>query len=225
MASAEPVVRLTWGVGQHRWCPPAFDDLPATPGSLLPAYVTVVGHEDSHTDWRLEFEMFPADGGAYPDAWRVDSLGCALDALAMFFTPPPIETCLAPFYPASLSLLAPRTSTRFDPLTNRLRISVWVGIAPPHTDPNPTAIYVLGTFVFDHARSVIGAADGETACGDVERTFCVRLNEASYLDSGGTWKPWIVDPAVISANGVSGSPCGVVAAVPSTWGTIKARYR
>ena len=68
--------------------------------------MTVVGHEDSHTDWRLEFEMFPADGGAYPDAWRVDSLGCALDALAMFFTPPPIETCLAPFYPASLSLLA-----------------------------------------------------------------------------------------------------------------------
>ena len=226
-ALASPEVRFTWGVGQYRWCPPASTDQPVFPGTRLQAYVTLIGHDAPHRDWRYELEMSPADGGAFPDAWRVDSLGCAAESgLTTYFQPPPIETCLRHFYSLAHpgSVIAPRMESRFDAATNRLRISVWVGIEPGHEQPNPAAVYVLGVFAFDHAQSVVGASDGSSTCGGVERPFCIRLVSASYLDPVGNWIPWAIDPSIISANGAGGPPCFVTPANSTTWGFLKVRY-
>jgi hypothetical protein len=92
-------------------------------------------------------------------------------------------------------------------------------------DPSPSSLYTLLILVFDHGSSVGGAGDGTTACGGVERPFCIRLVEASYLDADGNWVAWPIDPAVVSSNAGDVMACAAVPARPSTWGAIKARYR
>ena len=102
---------------------------------------------------------------------------------------------------------------------------MWVGIDPIHEDPHPDRIYTLGTFVFDHAQSVVGDGDGITTCGGVDRPMCIRLVAGTYLDPSGAWITWPIDPSLISANAGDAAACLTVPARPATWGAIKAQYR
>jgi len=104
-----------------------------------------------------------------------------------------------------------------------MRLSLSMGMNPLH-DPVPQWVYALATVVFDHALSVNGPGDGETGCGGVERSICIRLVEARYRAADGTWVEWAIDPGLISTNAGVAS-CIALPAHPATWGAIKAQYR
>jgi len=223
MTRAEPLVHLTWGVGPFHWCEPAMLDRVVLPGSRPEATVWLLGHDAPHADFRLELELYPGDGGPFPDAWRFDSLGCAAAGeLLLTDLPVPYETCLRYFGPRGVHLRD--RSVRFDAEAQRLRITWW-SVYVPHLDPNPLFVYALLRLGFDHTASVTGPGNGTTTCGGVERALCIRLLHAQYLDLEGAWVPWTIDPSTISANAGSPAVCFTVPAAPGTWGRIKAWYR
>jgi hypothetical protein len=244
-AGAAATTSLSWDA-----CAPIQRDAQPIPGKTeYRLHLTVTGFDVGHMgyDIRLWFsgEQFcPAQGieSSVPDAWRFDVDGCGAGTeIGLSFDSPPDAGCPpiaqgGPFY--HTRSLRYGFEENSGPLLE-LRVSADYGGG--YVTPDPNVRYLLATFVFDHAGSVVGPGTPGATCGGLEGPVCFTTWWPSTLSCSPTGRSgvWYYrasdgqpvdfgadDPyATFGAPGAGPVHCfAVVPARNATWGAIKSRY-
>ena len=219
--AANGTVDLSWDVCS----PPVTDKTTTAPGTYM-MVASELGNDMFTTGYQIR-AIYGDDTQNVPDAWRFDAAGCQGTGFVTLNHLPPaaLSKVCPPFQQtaASLQIKDVAFTPPTDPYSvNTMRI-VLANAYPSGVTANPATRYFLISAIFDHTFSVVGAGTPGSTCGGFEKSICIKLSVAEFIDSNGAAQNFGRGNSVLTFNGAAACP-----AIPTrqqTWGQIKGQYR
>jgi len=220
MAAAEPTISVHWGS-----CPfPAGERLNRDVGTASRDTITVTVKGLSGPVQAAQVYLHFRSPGGLPDAWRYDDAGCEAGR-ATFENASPTDPCL-PLVGANLRRIV---RFEYDELSKHGRIIYAQAFDGFSADPS--VVYTLGRFTFDHS-----APD---PCQCLETPVCIDISVASYLDGEFLERNFALGQQYLTWNDLANSShcpfgdgelmttgaCGATPVRSNSWGSVKALYR
>ena len=229
-AFANPAVNINWTA-----CPPGNTSTNRTLADGPTATVVVTGHGFTQAVRAIHIvvEVSYAGVQGIPDSWRYDPAGCNAGGFQASYASAGCPSIVGT-NPVSVGKF------EYDEIRGRATLAL---VFDPWT-PDPNTTYTLAQFTFDKSNAFRGLGAKADSCGCAERSECLSLVYATWLDVNTNETHFNLESYSVSWEDPYGIACGVAdcfdppcdnrdpcsLAQPTpveqrSWGSVKSQYR